>query len=179
MFRSMLAVVSLPRVPVEDMMWCDVTPASRLPAVLFAPADSAAPMASSTYPATRPSGPSSFLSWLAFGLYARPRGGSGTYAASFGRLIMLLYRSPMKRSRLALCGFEELPIILLPPFARYTICPLSLTFFVTVTELLAKLAIRSLEMTVIRMASSAPSFFATPTPNLFDSSGSIILTMSI
>src|ERR1022692_4823578 len=99
-----------------------------------------------------PSALSSLLSWLGFGLYARPRDGSGTYPASFGRLIMLLNRSSTKRSRLDLSGLDELPIIRLPHFERYTTCPLSLTFFVTVTELLANLSIRSLEMTVISIA---------------------------
>ena len=83
----------------------------------------------------------------------------------------------MKRSKLALSGLDEVPIILRPPFARYTTSPLSLTFLVTVTELLANLAMRSFDMTVMRIASSAPSFFATLTPNLFDSSGPIILGM--
>ena len=54
-----------------------------------------------------------------------------------------------------------------------------MTFFVTVTELLANLAIRSLEMTVISIASSAPSFLATLTPNSFDSSGPIIFAMPL
>src|SRR6266851_3904200 len=73
----------------------------------------------------------------------------------------------MNLSRLALSGLEELPIILLPPFARYTTCPLSFTFLVTVTELLANLAILSLAITVMSRVSSAP--------NLFDSSGAMSL----
>src|SRR6267143_5798872 len=81
----------------------------------------------------------------------------------------------MNLSRLALSGLEELPIILLPPFARKTTCPISFTFLVTVIELLANLAIRSFAMTVISIVSSAPSLFATPTPNLFDSSGAMSL----
>ncbi len=48
MFRRIFELVSLPTAPVEDMMWCEVTPASRLPAVLLAPADSAESMASCT-----------------------------------------------------------------------------------------------------------------------------------
>ena len=85
----------------------------------------------------------------------------------------------MNLSRLDFSGFEELPIIRLPPFARYTTCPLSSTFLVTVTELLANLAIRSFAMTVISIVSSAPSFFATPTPNLFDSSGPMSLANAL
>src|SRR5712664_4140529 len=85
----------------------------------------------------------------------------------------------MNRSRLAFSGLEELPIIRLPPFVRYTTCPLSLTFLVTVMELLANLAIRSFAMTVISIVSSAPSLLATPTPNRFDSSGPISLGKSL
>src|SRR5712692_3759130 len=85
----------------------------------------------------------------------------------------------MNRSRLAFSGLEELPIIRLPPFARYTTCPLSLTFLVTVIELLANLAILSFAMTVISIVSSAPSLLATPTPNRFDSSGPMNLARSL